>query len=901
MATQTGSIDLKATGGFKTYADAQFATSEQVTTLNTAIQQNASDILFRATKTEAAQMAQPNLAPLGSVDFSNLYKATTNPDGYWRSTPSSWFTQLEDGWVHCYNDNTSGAAATNTTSWRPSPSPSVEAGKVYTILTEIRNNNSSGSSQTDMYLQQIANNQFWGDINGATIDDDYVTTTTNISLRTCGETYVRYSYRIADTEHLTTDPVELFRYNFRLPAGSKFDFDFRQSVYEGIYDGPYKPYVGSQLYASQAELKVTNDEISSKVSKDGVISSINQSAETVKIQASKVEIDGAAIFSDSDFRSAADNAYASKTEFDSLEIGGRNLLLWTGQDESYNAHTDVDRRWMFYSIYGPTVVDGNTVTFTKSSSGLTNNTSGIRVSAMLASGAAATTADSASLSFGLDLKAGDTLTFSCDVKTTGNRVAIHAQYYNGSSRWTSAGSITEYGAPADTDWHRYSHTFTVASNYVSLTALGIYCELTDGVTISARNFKLERGNKATDWSPAPEDMAVTVGGRNLLQDSKFTTSFGTNNAGWWVRDGLSATLSDNKLVIDGSVAATGNKRVYQSTVRFSHVKDVTYTFSCDIVATAACQVSFGRRYGTTNEYGVTFDVTTTSQRLSGTYTATKTGAFCISAVSNSATVTISNPKLEIGNKATDWSPAPEDVAASAVKRTQRIWYRKSAEGAPATPGTASSNWVVKADDGSNAWTKMHVAITETEKFIYTCEQHEMGDGTVGYTSVLLDNTITVIDGGSIITNSITANQIAAGTITSEEIAGGTITSDNIAAGAISADRLDANALTLGNIEGLEDRLDAIDSGLSSISTETQWVHYDPDRGTVFGENGSANNLLVTGDGIDFNTDEGRAAWATGGVFHANEMEAETVEAQIIVMGNWALVQSGTSFYIDYIG
>ncbi len=54
---------------------------------------------------------------------------------------------------------------------------------------------------------------------------------------------------------------------------------------------------------------------------------------------------------------------------------------------------------------------------------------------MLASGAAATSANSASLSFGLNLKAGDTLTFSCDVKTTGNRVAMHAQYYNGSTRW----------------------------------------------------------------------------------------------------------------------------------------------------------------------------------------------------------------------------------------------------------------------------------------------------------------------------------------------------------------------------------------------------------------------------------------------------------------------------------
>lgn len=102
--------------------------------------------------------------------------------------------------------------------------------------------------------------------------------------------------------------------------------------------------------------------------------------------------------------------------------------------------------------------------------------------------------------------------------------------------------------------------------------------------------------------------------------------------------------------------------------------------------------------------------------------------------------------------------------SNAVKRTQRIWYRKSASGAPSTPGTASSNWVTKADDGDNAWTKMHVAISSSAKYIYTCEQYEMADGTVGYTSVLLDNTITVIDGGNIITGSVTANKLNASDI-----------------------------------------------------------------------------------------------------------------------------------------
>lgn len=133
--------------------------------------------------------------------------------------------------------------------------------------------------------------------------------------------------------------------------------------------------------------------------------------------------------------------------------------------------------------------------------------------------------------------------------------------------------------------------------------------------------------------------------------------------------------------------------------------------------------------------------------------------------------------------------------SDAIKRTQRIWYRKNSAGAPATPGTASSNWVTKDDDGSNAWTKMHVAITETDKYIYTCEQYEMANGTVGYTSVLLDNTITVIDGGNIITGTVSANAVNAtsGTFDSANIPN--LDASKITTGQLSAQRIDTASLT----------------------------------------------------------------------------------------------------------
>lgn len=53
--------------------------------------------------------------------------------------------------------------------------------------------------------------------------------------------------------------------------------------------------------------------------------------------------------------------------------------------------------------------------------------------------------------------------------------------------------------------------------------------------------------------------------------------------------------------------------------------------------------------------------------------------------------------------------------------------------------------------------------------MYTCEQRRLANSTIECTDVTLDENTTVIDGGQIITNSITASQIAADAVTAEKI------------------------------------------------------------------------------------------------------------------------------------
>lgn len=108
--------------------------------------------------------------------------------------------------------------------------------------------------------------------------------------------------------------------------------------------------------------------------------------------------------------------------------------------------------------------------------------------------------------------------------------------------------------------------------------------------------------------------------------------------------------------------------------------------------------------------------------------------------------------------------------ANAVKRTQRIYYQNNSTTAPSTPGTASSNWVTDNTSASGKWTKKRMSYSSDNKYIWTCEQSEKVSGTVSYTTVLLDDSTTVIDGGNIITGTVTANQIAAHSIGATQMA-----------------------------------------------------------------------------------------------------------------------------------
>ena len=126
--------------------------------------------------------------------------------------------------------------------------------------------------------------------------------------------------------------------------------------------------------------------------------------------------------------------------------------------------------------------------------------------------------------------------------------------------------------------------------------------------------------------------------------------------------------------------------------------------------------------------------------------------------------------------------------SSAVAKTQRIYYRSNSSTKP-NGAALISTWVTESGDkwNSNAttasgWSLKRTAIANgtgdgVTKYLYLwcATQKQMVDGTVvtlTSSDIALDDSTTVIDGGKVITNSITATQIKTDTITVGDLSDG---------------------------------------------------------------------------------------------------------------------------------
>ena len=296
-------------------------------------------------------------------------------------------------------------------------------------------------------------------------------------------------------------------------AGGKIMF----TSYDGLHeDGIKSGIIKNDMVADDAHISGSKLDISS------VIDGINADNSTY-LNTSKVVIDGtsqtinakfteltasigsigtrtSALESDlSGFRTTVSETYATKSAVDSIQIGGRNLL--------YDSTGNIKNGWSGNTII---TVDG----------GISGNS--LAISRTGYSGNARYFGAS-KRHFLTDFEVGTSYTLSAWIKVRSDVELdasgyVMARFRSADDKKLYALSLTVSSQTEKDKWIYYEKTWTINdSDIAKLECVAL--ALDKNGMIEACNIKLEKGTKATDWSPAPEDTTAEITSLSSKQSS----------------------------------------------------------------------------------------------------------------------------------------------------------------------------------------------------------------------------------------------------------------------------------------------------------------------------------------------------------------------------------------------
>ena len=641
----------KYDGPYKPYVDQSL--SSRVSQAETSIEQNATDITLRATKTEAYQLSQPNLSPFFSMA---PYRTSTSYDGgYWQPTADNWLmggvTKLSDGWAHV------SVGKSKKIEVAIPRIESLSAGDKATLLIEWRDITVTGSPK--LYARNYPDNcQF--NLNS-------YETTWNTSSATSGSRLIVMTVNSTATGDKTWNAA--INLGMSNGSGVSFDGDLRISIYEGTYTGPYKPYVDQTLServstaetsieqtANNVLIKATKSDTTAAQGGQHLIQSlINVAPEGVKIAANHVNIEGAAIFTSGRLSSTSlNNAYDAKGSAsaaesnakaytDSVEIGGRNLLKESGAN-----HTPAE--YAAYDLYLSETLEADQSYVIQlwdvnvSHTGKTADELGVNVYYC-----------GGSVSFG-------------GWKGTDYFTDGHADYlqmtftpHMVADADTTGGNCNQGG--------NLSHSTVVNTTKKYIRLYNSFPSANGTRNLTVGRWKLEKGNKGTDWTPTPEDQtayvdSIQVGGRNLFKSTTGCVKAGTGTASISAYDysyhgrTVTVTAASPVMRINNIITET----------------NVPYTISFTCTASAACKMQID----VMDNVVQSFDVPAGTSRVvctSTPYRAVDSTYHFIDIQFNTVgTYKLADIMVEQSNKASSWSLAPEDVA---IERTCTVGQNSS--------------------------------------------------------------------------------------------------------------------------------------------------------------------------------------------------------------------------------
>lgn len=263
---------------------------------------------------------------------------------------------------------------------------------------------------------------------------------------------------------------------------------------------------------------------------------------------------------------------------------------------------------------------------------------------------------------------------------------------NGGNSWYGYGSKSLPINNSTGEWQHVSWTFTTDSKIGTTANTFLMYVYTRNMTgeVYIADLKLEKGDKATDWTPANEDLDekianISIGGRNLLKNSRHVQLHSNNSSVYPVisevkedPDGREFTRYTRSMVESQPNIMSLYNSIYPSSITEDlYGQEVTFSF----LARSSCQTDM--------DYyaSVVIDGNSNSVTLYKIPLYTKWTRYAITTtitqnyINNSTALfrnlpnkvripqgTISNFyldicewKIEKGNKATDWTASPWDL------------------------------------------------------------------------------------------------------------------------------------------------------------------------------------------------------------------------------------------------
>lgn len=544
--------------------------------------------------------------------------------------------------------------------------------------------------------------------------------------------------------------------------------------------------------------------------------------------------------------------YTTKDDFDDLQIGGRNLLKHSSMigeklicDNYFICNNCNIQEYTNDGFHIITPTEGN------------------------ANNGIAFAFDNFTI---MEINGGDTITFSCDIKGTSDSHAPFVSIHISDNNWYGSGVVKKNTNVSITkDWQRVSVTITtptgLTKNHMWLAIHGNHQS-----DLYVRNFKLEKGNKPTDWTPAPEDVNGKIVNVETIANQT------ANKFSWIVKSGTSASnfeitdkfmnLVSTNINLDGIVSfmntakGDGRKNLYNldyssfenvasqedaicyakdngvtsvgidSSVSYDGDKSLKISYTTANLNSSTTPLYLG---SSANNYGCV-KIQAGKQYILSCYVKSDstTGLFMIDIQGHDTPDTktdglyLSNidprklPGSSTGvNLSTDWQRAvcAIKVADNATglywSVVPLIWGKPSSSSAPKT---------------FNIWVDC-IMLEEVDSI-----SNEPG-------TYILDKE-TIIDGGSIKTDTITGNQILAGSITADKIATDAIKSHNY----ISSGGTQGSFLNLGDGSFTSPNLSWDSNGNLIAKNANLSGEITATNGSIAGWTIISNKMYTTGSG-----------------------------------------------------